>query len=61
MSNKTSATVKNRYRDKTFDRIEFIVPKGNKELIKRHAEYKGLSLNGYINKLITDDMINSPK
>lgn len=56
MSSKTSAAVKNRYRDKTFDRIEFIVPKGNKILIKQYAESKGYSVNGYINKLITDDM-----
>lgn len=56
MSSKTSAAVKNRYRDKTFDRIEFIVPKGKKDLIKQHAESKGYSLNGYINKLIQDDI-----
>ena len=56
MSSKTSAAVKNRYRDKNFDRIEFIVPKGKKDLIKQHAESKGYSLNGYINKLIQDDI-----
>ena len=59
MNGKTSATVKNRYRDKTFDRVEFLVKKGQKQVIKDFAETKGLSLNAYINKLINDDLGNS--
>ena len=35
---KTSAEVKNRYRDKAYDQINIIVPKGEKEIIKSHAE-----------------------
>ena len=44
---KTSAAVKNRYNDKTYDRINLTVPKGDKEIIKAHAEkHDGGSVNG---------------
>ena len=38
------------------DRISIAVPKGQKEAIKTHAESMGESVNGYINRLITEDM-----
>ena len=38
---KTSAAVKNRYNDKAYDRITVIVPKGNKDDLKNHAEKHG--------------------
>ena len=46
----------NKYIAKTYDQVKFLVPKGEREKIKAHAEAKGLSLNGYINKLIAEDM-----
>ena len=51
---KTSAAVKNRYNDKTYDRINLTVYKGEKELIKEHAEAKGESVNGFINRAIKE-------
>ena len=53
----TARTKANRkYNEKSYDRIALTVKKGQREIIKAHAEKKGLSLNGYINKLIADDM-----
>ena len=51
---KTSSAVKNRYIDKTYDRINLVVPKGNKELIKAHAEAHGESTNAFINRAIAE-------
>lgn len=51
---KTSAEAKNRYNKKAYDRIELVVPKGQKEVIKAHAESQGESLNGFINRLINE-------
>ena len=53
---KTSATVKNRYNEKAYDRINVVVPKGQKEIIKKLAESKGESVNGLIQRLITEEM-----
>ena len=52
---KTSAAVKNRYNDKTYDRINLTVPKGDKEIIKAHAEkHDGGSVNGFIQRAIKE-------
>lgn len=53
---KTSSAVKNKYNSKAYDRIALSVKKGQRDIIRQYAESKGLSLNGYINKLISDDM-----
>lgn len=53
---KTSAAVKNRWNEKAYDRITLTVPKGEKEVIRAHAEANGESVNGYINRLIAEDM-----
>ncbi len=53
---KTSTASKNKYNAKAYDQLRIVVKKGEKERIKAHAEGQGLSLNGYINKLIKDDM-----
>lgn len=42
----------NDYIDKTYDRINLTVPKGNKEVIKEAAARCGESVNGFINRLI---------
>lgn len=46
----------NDYILRTYDRINLTVAKGDKEKIKAHAESKGESVNGYINRLIREDM-----
>ena len=45
-----------KYNAKAYDQIKIIVKKGKRDLIKTHAKNCGMSLNGYINKLIEDDM-----
>ncbi len=46
---------KNKHRDKTYDRIEIVVPKGMKEIIKMLAKRKKLSVNGYFKYLVHQD------
>ena len=55
---KTSAAVKNRYAAKAYDRINLIVKKGQKQVIQEHAEKKGESVNGFINRAIEETMAN---
>lgn len=54
----TKATNKavQKYSKKAYSVITVRVKKGQEEQIKSFAESRGLSLNGYINKLIADDM-----
>ena len=53
---KTSAAVKNRYNEKTYDRINLTVPKGDKERIEAHADAHGESVNAFIRRAITETM-----
>lgn len=39
-----------------FDELKIRVPAGKKEMIKERAEELGLSVNAYLQKLITDDL-----
>lgn len=47
---------KNKYNAKAYDRIALQVKKGLKDIIKAHAENRGESLNGFINKAIDEKM-----
>lgn len=38
-----------------YDRIQIVVPSGERELIRARAEAKGMSLNAYVNALIKAD------
>ena len=59
---KTSAAVKNRYNDKAYDRINLTVPKGEKEVIKAHAEkHDGGSVNGFIQRAIKETIERDEK
>ena len=53
---KTSSAVKNRYNAKAYDAIPLRVPKGRKAEIKAYAESQGESVNGFLNRLITEAM-----
>jgi uncharacterized protein (DUF1778 family) len=55
---KTSSAVKNRYNAKTYDRIELVVKKGEKDVIKAYAESNGETVNGFINRIISEAMGN---
>lgn len=47
---------KNDFIMRSYDRINLTVPKGQKDIIKAHAEKQGKSVNAYINDLIEKDM-----
>lgn len=38
------------------DRISIAVPKGQKDTIKAHAEARGESVNGFVNRAISETM-----
>lgn len=56
---KSKSQIKNDYARKAYDDIRLQVKKGSKEIIRSHASSKGLSLQGYIKKLISDDLKTS--
>lgn len=45
---------KNKYNAKAYDRIALQVKKGRKEIIRAHAESRGESLNGFVNRAIDE-------
>ena len=51
---KPATIAKNKYNSKTYDRIALQVKKGEKEKIKSHAESRGESLNGFVNRAIRE-------
>lgn len=46
----------NKYIVNNYDRVNLTVPKGQKEIIKRHAETHNESVNAFINRAITETM-----
>lgn len=46
----------NNYIAKTYERINLTVPKGQKEVIKIHAEKNGESVNAFISRAIKTQM-----
>lgn len=51
---KAATKAKNKYNAENYERISLSVPKGKKEIIKAHAESKGESLNGFVNRIIDE-------
>ena len=45
-----------KYNAKAYEQMLIRVPKGKKDIIKAHAEQKGESLNGFINRAIDEAM-----
>lgn len=45
-----------KYVKANYDRMELTVPKGQKEVIKAHAEARGESVNGFIGRAIDETM-----
>ena len=56
MGGKTSAKSKNEWIAKAYDRINLTLPKGQKDIIKAHAESQGESVNGFISRTIENQM-----
>lgn len=56
MGGKNSPESINRYIAKAYDRINLTVPKGQKEIIKTHAESRGESVNAFLNRAAQEAM-----
>ena len=46
----------NKYVKSNYDRVNVTFPKGRKDTIKSHAETRGESVNGFINRAIDETM-----
>lgn len=53
---KAQQKAQNKWIEKTYDRINLTVPKGQKDVIKAHAEARGESVNGFIGRAIDETM-----
>ncbi len=45
-----------KYMKENYDEVKIRVPKGQKDTIKNHAESRGESVNGFINRAINEAM-----
>lgn len=53
-TSKAQQKATNKWIAKTYDRINLTVPKGKQADIKAHAEQRGESVNGFINRAIDE-------
>lgn len=56
-ASKAQQRATNKYIAKAYDRVNLTLPKGRKDEVKAHAEQRGESLNGFIQRAI-DETIN---
>ena len=61
MGGKTSSSAKNRYNAKAYDQIPLRVKKGLKDEIREAAEKSNESVNGFINRIIQQELEKSKK
>jgi len=45
-----------KYKAKSYDRLEISVPKGRKAELQEHAQQRGESLNGFVNRAIEHEV-----
>lgn len=45
-----------KYMKNNYDELKIRVPKGQKDIIKAHAEQNGESINGFVNRAIDETM-----
>ena len=57
---RTSVKAVNRYIQKAYDRINFVMPKGRKAKIQECAKKAGISASAWINCAIIEKMQNNP-
>jgi hypothetical protein len=55
-SSKAQQRATNKYIAKTYDRLNIVIPKGQKATVQTHADQAGESVNGYVNKAVLDRM-----
>lgn len=54
--NFNSTEYKRGFNAQAYDRLNIVVPKGQKENIENHARLKGYTVNGLVNALLQADM-----
>ena len=47
-----------KYMKNNYDELKVRIPKGEKDTIKTHAQAKGESLNGFVNRAINETMVH---
>lgn len=47
---------KNQWQKDNVDRVNLTMPKGKKDIIRAHAEARGESVNGFVNRAISEAM-----
>lgn len=55
-ASKAQQKAQNKWIAKAYDRINLTVPKGQKGRLQAHAEAHGESVNGFINRAISETM-----
>ncbi len=58
---KASTKAKNKYNAANYDSLRIVVPKGKKDVLKAHAQSKGESLNGFVNRAIDETVERDSK
>jgi len=53
---KAATRAKNKYNAKNYDRVNLVLPKGQKADLQAHASNMGESLNGFVNRAITETL-----
>ena len=56
MGGKNSYESIKRYQDKVYDKTLIRLPKGQLDTVKAHAEARGESMNGFVNRAISETM-----
>ncbi len=52
----TSSTVRMRYRQKAYEAINFDVPRGRKAELDAHLKAKGMTVSGFLNQCIREEL-----
>lgn len=53
---KSSTRAKNKYNAANYDSLRIVIPKGRKQTVREHADGKGESIIGLVNRLLRTDM-----
>ena len=61
MGGKTSNASIQKYKQKAYDQVQILVPKGKREKIKLFAAERGETVNSMINRLIAREMGEIPE
>lgn len=53
---KPATKAKNKYNAANYDSLRIVVPKGRKQAVEARAVQHGESVNGFVNRLLREDM-----